>query len=530
MPIDPKILERIANNDPKLTSLDLNNQNIDSDDMKKLCAALEKNNRLTSLNLSNNRIGEEGAIAISKILETNTTLTNVSLGGYGKSTISLKGALAMSDAIRKNSTLKSLDFIMYSTHAYFGAVLMVEALQDNISLLHLELDDPGENAELLRELLKRNKRFHEIYLEALPKSAAEENILSVARLLEHMQSEFPTIGTTESQLTMPQIRDFYLRVVNEDNIGLLTRTRMAQPLVVANKFLPPQQLSRLYNKYLDELLSKYSSNTSPENISALLAFTKIPLKAKSMNADEALIMFLFANPMGSDDANNARYRVLLWELIDQLNGEKQAIVRECVAALLGRESSKTKFQKHSPHEFVSYEQLLTAASKIKSTLDQKSFTYRLIDDALKNRNYDPDTANWLLRLEAVRKEIKLTPETENPLIVDAAIVGKANLSVMSQREEFKNGTPEKQAEIILSQKLRKVSVESIIRKDKALLIGEIKRLEGVRTINPPASAATAGTQHSDSRARFFARKDEPAASVTSHAEKDDSKPKPGGSS
>ena len=65
---------------------------------------------LKSANLGLNDIGDEGVIAISEALKTNSTLTELGLESYSESTnkIGPAGAQALADMLQVNSALTSL--------------------------------------------------------------------------------------------------------------------------------------------------------------------------------------------------------------------------------------------------------------------------------------------------------------------------------------------------------------------------------------------------------------------------------------
>ena len=69
------------------------------------------NSRLKSANLGANRIGDEGVIAISEALKTNSTLTELGLQSYDESTnlIGPAGAQALADMLKVNSPLTTLN-------------------------------------------------------------------------------------------------------------------------------------------------------------------------------------------------------------------------------------------------------------------------------------------------------------------------------------------------------------------------------------------------------------------------------------
>ena len=72
-------MQRLANNCPYLTELDLSYKNIDFSKVKLLAEILEKNSHLISLNLEGNKIGNKGAQAFCFMLEKNNNLQKINL-------------------------------------------------------------------------------------------------------------------------------------------------------------------------------------------------------------------------------------------------------------------------------------------------------------------------------------------------------------------------------------------------------------------------------------------------------------------
>ena len=72
-------MQRLANNCPYLTELDLSYKNIDFSKVKLLAEILEKNSHLISLNLEGNKIGNKGAQALCSMLKKNNTLQKINL-------------------------------------------------------------------------------------------------------------------------------------------------------------------------------------------------------------------------------------------------------------------------------------------------------------------------------------------------------------------------------------------------------------------------------------------------------------------
>ena len=76
-----EILQRLRDSDTRLTSLDLDEYCIDTEDATQLAGCLRVNTTLTSLGLCNSSIGDEGATHLAGCLRVNTTLTSLNLYG-----------------------------------------------------------------------------------------------------------------------------------------------------------------------------------------------------------------------------------------------------------------------------------------------------------------------------------------------------------------------------------------------------------------------------------------------------------------
>jgi Leucine-rich repeat (LRR) protein len=97
VPIEPSILQRLRDNDPTLTSLDLSSENLTAYDVQVLRDALIGNTMLTSLNLGFNQIGDEAARAFALPTLTTLDLSSNRIGDEG------------AKALAQNSTLTTLD-------------------------------------------------------------------------------------------------------------------------------------------------------------------------------------------------------------------------------------------------------------------------------------------------------------------------------------------------------------------------------------------------------------------------------------
>jgi len=135
MRISEELLQKIRENDPTLTSLDLGGNQIGPAEAQALATALKTNITLKSLNLYDNKIGPAGALAIATALKTNTTLTSLNLGS---NQIGTAGAIAIATALKANTTLTSLD-LGNNQIGPVGAQAIATELKTNKTLTSLDL-------------------------------------------------------------------------------------------------------------------------------------------------------------------------------------------------------------------------------------------------------------------------------------------------------------------------------------------------------------------------------------------------------
>ena len=104
--MNEELIQRIRENDPTLTSIDVQYYDIGPEGAQALADALQVNKTLTSINLGSNNIGPEGARDLADALRVNKTLTSIDLGLNG---IGFEGAQALADVLTRNTTLTFID-------------------------------------------------------------------------------------------------------------------------------------------------------------------------------------------------------------------------------------------------------------------------------------------------------------------------------------------------------------------------------------------------------------------------------------
>ncbi|KAF9208864.1 hypothetical protein BGZ49_007297 [Haplosporangium sp. Z 27] len=146
-----------------------------------LSEALKINATLITLNLGSNLIGYEGALALSEALKTNATLTTL---GLKDNSIGNEGALTLSEALKTNATLITLD-LRDNSIGYEGALALLEALKTNATLTTLDLSYNtigDEGALALSEALKTNTTLTTLNL--WHNSIGDEGALALSEALK----------------------------------------------------------------------------------------------------------------------------------------------------------------------------------------------------------------------------------------------------------------------------------------------------------------------------------------------------------
>eukprot|EP00812_Abedinium_dasypus_P003266 NODE_1402_length_1151_cov_323.447080.p1 GENE.NODE_1402_length_1151_cov_323.447080~~NODE_1402_length_1151_cov_323.447080.p1 ORF type:complete len:335 (+),score=116.77 NODE_1402_length_1151_cov_323.447080:116-1006(+) len=129
------LLEVMAEDPSKYTTLDLMCHSFDDRAAEALAAALQHNTTLKELYLRGNRIGDDGAKALAAALRHNTTLTVLDLED---NKIGDGGAEALAAALQHNTTLETL-LLSHNEIGDDGAKALAAALQHNSTLWRLEL-------------------------------------------------------------------------------------------------------------------------------------------------------------------------------------------------------------------------------------------------------------------------------------------------------------------------------------------------------------------------------------------------------
>ncbi len=165
MPVFPEILQRIADNDPTLTSLDLEFNPIGDEEVKSLACALSTNTTLTSLKLIRSRqIGDEGVKSLANALKNNETLKEIDLCD---NEIGDEGFKSLANALKNNETLREVN-LDYNRIGYEGAKSLASALSTNTNLrLNLSYNQIGDSgAGAIVNALRNNKTMIRIDLRA----------------------------------------------------------------------------------------------------------------------------------------------------------------------------------------------------------------------------------------------------------------------------------------------------------------------------------------------------------------------------
>ncbi|XP_011223005.2 leiomodin-2 [Ailuropoda melanoleuca] len=149
-------LEKIRNNDPDTTEVNLNNiENITSQTLARFAEALKGNTVVKTFSLANTRADDSAAMAIAEMLKVNEHITNINVES---NFITGKGILAIMRALQHNTVLTELRF--HNQRHIMGSQVemeIVKLLRENTTLLrlgyHFELPGPRMS---MTSLLTRN--------------------------------------------------------------------------------------------------------------------------------------------------------------------------------------------------------------------------------------------------------------------------------------------------------------------------------------------------------------------------------------
>ncbi|XP_012617522.2 leiomodin-2 [Microcebus murinus] len=160
-------LDKIKNNDPDTTEVNLNNiENITTQTLARFAEALKDNTVVKTFSLANTRADDSAALAIADMLGVNQHITSVNVES---NFITGKGILAIMRALQRNAVLTELRF--HNQRHIMGSQVemeIVKLLKENSTLLrlgyHFELPGPrmSMTSILTRNMDKqRQKRMQE---------------------------------------------------------------------------------------------------------------------------------------------------------------------------------------------------------------------------------------------------------------------------------------------------------------------------------------------------------------------------------
>ncbi|KAM4701550.1 leiomodin-1 [Discoglossus pictus] len=189
-----ELLEKVKNNEPDMTELNLNNSDcITIETLMSFAEALEFNTHVKIFSLANTRADDHIALVIAAMLKSNRTITSINLDSNH---VTGKGILAIFRALQHNQTLTELRF-HNQRHICGGKTEMeiAKMLKENTTLLklgyHFELAGPRMT---VTNLLSRNmdkQRQQRIAEQRAAREADEKkkNCLEVPRVtLPHIPS------------------------------------------------------------------------------------------------------------------------------------------------------------------------------------------------------------------------------------------------------------------------------------------------------------------------------------------------------
>jgi len=339
--LDEQLLERIRENDPTLTTIDLGGSYIGDEGAKALTEALKVNQSLTEIDLRNNDIGAEGAKALAKALKINESLTKIDLsdnniGSEGakalakalkinesltkidlySNNIGSEGAKALAEALKVNQSLSTID-LFGNNIGDEGATALAEALNINQSLtiLNLRRNNIGSaGAAALAEALKENQSLTTVYLGG--NNIGDEGATALAEALKENQSltaidlAFNNIGSAGAKAlaealkvnqSLTTINLFGNDIGDEYQSTINDALHVNQALAIFNELAKEPQEKMLLEEGLFKQVLLPIKQTSPplrtRLATSILAFAKLckkqNLRITSVVGAEPLIKVLF---------------------------------------------------------------------------------------------------------------------------------------------------------------------------------------------------------------------------------------------
>ncbi|KAL2771054.1 leiomodin-1 [Daubentonia madagascariensis] len=180
-------LERVKNNDPEMTEVNVNNSDcITNEILVRFTEALEFNTVVKVFALANTRADDHVAFAIAIMLKANKTITSLNLDSNH---ITGKGILAIFRALLQNNTLTELRF-HNQRHICGGKTEMeiAKLLKENTTLLklgyHFELAGPRMTVTnlLSRNMDKQRQKRLQEQRQAQEASGEKKDLLEVPRV------------------------------------------------------------------------------------------------------------------------------------------------------------------------------------------------------------------------------------------------------------------------------------------------------------------------------------------------------------
>uniref|UniRef100_H0WTM3 Leiomodin-1 n=1 Tax=Otolemur garnettii TaxID=30611 RepID=H0WTM3_OTOGA len=180
-------LERVKNNDPEMTEVNVNNSDcITNEILVRFAEALEFNTVVKVFALANTRADDHVAFAIAIMLKANKTITSLNLDSNH---ITGKGILAIFRALLQNNTLTELRF-HNQRHICGGKTEMeiAKLLKENTTLLklgyHFELAGPRMTVTnlLSRNMDKQRQKRLQEQRQAQEASGEKKDLLAVPKV------------------------------------------------------------------------------------------------------------------------------------------------------------------------------------------------------------------------------------------------------------------------------------------------------------------------------------------------------------
>lgn len=160
--VDANAISILLKQNTTLHELNLASCGLTPDSLRIICDGMKSNQTLLSLNLFGNDIDDTACEIICDTLKTNMSLTSLNIGDdYARESPTLRSAMAIKDLLLTNNTLRYLNI---SKHLEDNVNIICDALKVNQSITCLVTGTKVDNYDMIIDVLNVNKAITSLEL------------------------------------------------------------------------------------------------------------------------------------------------------------------------------------------------------------------------------------------------------------------------------------------------------------------------------------------------------------------------------